>query len=192
MLISGIYVYFAELDFLQLNRNPDQIASMAHTLKSTIPATSPISCTTCSDKSVCISDVFFGHAIHKPPFSAKGTITLMFLSKLLRDFVNHTTISHLSLASFRRTVPQVDCQESFRNQQEHLQVQQLSSALYPVSLKRSARIFFKTRSWHNRLCRRICYCIFQRCFDFAPASINCIWQELLYLFNFFSFAFNKD
>ena len=48
-------------------RRPDHVPSIAQTLLSTRPASSPTRCTASNARSVATPDVFFGHATHSPP-----------------------------------------------------------------------------------------------------------------------------
>src|SRR4051812_22360469 len=76
--------------FLNRNFNPDHVASIAHTLTSTIPPRNPVSRMTFSLRSVSIPEESFGHETQSIPFvgASARSIRGKSFSRTLRSVVN--------------------------------------------------------------------------------------------------------
>jgi len=79
----------AATGFRRLNSNPDQVASIAHTLKSTSPLERPAPRTDTCDRSVASAEVFFGQATQINPSFKFAAIFLIRRFSSLFERTNH-------------------------------------------------------------------------------------------------------
>ena len=76
-----------------VNLSADQVESIEHILKSTIPADSPAFRTRACDRSVGLCEARFGQAIDNPPFLENGGIRLTSRFNCLESRKNHRVTS---------------------------------------------------------------------------------------------------